>query len=65
MVETRRRANLHNADVLAKRDAGVQWCRHAGDHAARRGGKPWRYLFIPHDVVAENMTLEGLAGQYA
>ncbi len=63
MVETKRRADLQNADVLSKRDAGVQWCRHASDYAAKHGGKPWRYLLIPHDVVAENMTLEGLAGQ--
>jgi hypothetical protein len=22
---------------------------------------PWRYVLIPHDVLAENMTLGGLA----
>ena len=64
MVETKRRSCLQDADVLAKRDAGVQWSRHASDYAAKHGGKPWRYLLIPHDVVAENMTLEGLAEQY-
>ena len=63
MVETKRRSDLQDADVLAKRDAGMQWCRHASDYAAKHGGKPWRYLLIPHDVVAENMTLEGLAAQ--
>lgn len=26
------------------------------------GGIPWQYLLISHDVVAENMTLAGLAG---
>lgn len=27
------------------------------------GGKPWRYLLIPHDAIAENHTLAGLAMQ--
>lgn len=28
-------------------------------------GKPWLYLLIPHDAIAENMTLDGLARQYS
>ena len=27
-------------------------------------GKPWRYLLIPHDAIADNMTLDGLAKTY-
>jgi type III restriction enzyme len=42
----------------------VQWCRHASDRAASYKGKPWRYALIPHDVIAENMTLHGLATQF-
>jgi type III restriction enzyme len=26
----------------------------------QNGGKPWRYVLIPHDAIAENITLEGL-----
>jgi hypothetical protein len=25
---------------------------------------PWKYLLIPHDVIAENITLEWLAAQF-
>jgi type III restriction enzyme len=32
----------------------------ASQHAAGSGGKPWKYLLIPHDVISENMTLAGL-----
>jgi type III restriction enzyme len=28
------------------------------------GGKPWHYSLIPHDVIAENMTLQGLVDRY-
>ena len=55
----------HLADVLAKRDAAVKWCQHASAHALTCGGKPWKYVLIPHDVVAENMTLAGLTRQFA
>ena len=33
-------------------------------HAATNGGKPWRYAPIPHNVIAVNMVLEGLANQF-
>jgi type III restriction enzyme len=46
---------------MAKRDAAVKWCKHASDYARSYNGKPWQYVLIPHDVIAENMTLEGLA----
>jgi type III restriction enzyme len=38
--------------------------RNASEHAAGHGGKPWRYVLMPHDAVAENMSLDGLAARY-
>ena len=65
MLEPKQREKLPDADVLAKRDAAVKWCAHASDHSATCGGKPWRYLLIPHDEIADNMTIEGLASSFA
>lgn len=31
----------------------------------RHGGKPWRYLLMPHDAVQVNATLSGLASRFA
>ncbi len=28
------------------------------------GGKPSRYVLIPHDEIAENITLEGLTARF-
>lgn len=64
MLEPKARNEMTSADVLAKRDAAVAWCRHATDYTATYGGKPWRYALIPHDVIRENMTLTGLVNQY-
>jgi type III restriction enzyme len=43
--------------VQSKADSAVRWCRHATEHAANVGGKPWKYLLIPHDEVAESNRL--------
>jgi type III restriction enzyme len=64
MLEPKARNELDSQDVLAKQAAAVTWCQHASTHALSYGGKPWQYVLIPHDVIADNMTLEGLAGQY-
>jgi len=51
--------------VRAKRDAAVTWCQRATAHSAEYDQKPWQYVLIPHDAIAENMTLGGLVAQYA
>jgi len=64
MMETKSEGRTAEVEVLAKRDAAIQWCRHASDHAAPNGSKPWRDVLIPHDVVAENMTLLSLVEEF-
>lgn len=65
MMEPKASNQMQDPEVLAKRDVAVEWCRHATEHAASYGGKPWTYLLIPHDAIAENMTIKGLAQHYA
>ncbi|MCC6528169.1 MAG: DEAD/DEAH box helicase family protein [Polyangiaceae bacterium] len=50
--------------VLAKARAAATWCMHATAHATANKGKPWRYVLIPHDAIADNMTLDGLAKRF-
>ena len=64
MLEPKARNQMDDAEVLAKKEAAVQWCQHASAHTASYGGKPWRYVLIPHDVIAENMTVKGLADKF-
>ncbi len=65
MLEPKMATQMQDKDVLAKRDVAIQWCGWASDHARTYGGKPWRYALIPHDAIAENMTLEFLLKHYA
>ncbi len=64
MLEPKASREMDDPMVLAKRDVAVKWCERASDHAKTCGGKPWIYLLIPHDAVAENMTLKGLSAQF-
>ena len=37
--------------------AAMRWCKHASDHAANVGTKPWKYLLVPHDEVSESKRI--------
>ena len=60
-----RRIRATKPDVQAKARAAVEWYKNATDHELKFGGKPWTYLLIPHDVITESKTLQGLAATYA
>ena len=57
MCETKARTDMDSPDVLAKSEAASQWCKHASQNANDNGGKPWRYLLIPHDEVSDASDL--------
>ena len=57
--------DMKNAHVKAKAEAAAVWCDNASEHARTTRGKPWRYLLVPHDAAAQNMTLKALVDQYS
>ncbi len=57
MAETKKRDDLNTDEVKAKAAAAVRWCKHASEHAARVGNKPWKYLLLPHDQITESKKL--------
>jgi type III restriction enzyme len=61
LCEPKSTAEMKDETVLAKARAAALWCKRASEHA---GGKPWKYLLIPHDVINESKTLAGLAATY-
>ena len=64
MLEPKAANEMEDPVVLAKKEVAVAWCRNASEHSKEHGGKPWTYVLIPHTVIADNMTLKGLAQQY-
>jgi type III restriction enzyme len=57
MAETKARGDVDTQEVQAKAAAAVRWCRHASEHSASVGGKPWKYLLVPHDEINEAKRL--------
>jgi type III restriction enzyme len=64
MLEPKASNQMDDAIVLAKKDAAMKWCANATTHALSYGGKPWRYLMIPHDEIATNIMLDALAERF-
>ena len=64
MLEPKASNQMEDPVVLAKRDAAVKWCVNASAYSAKSGGKLWKYALMPHNVIAQNMTLDGLVKQY-
>jgi type III restriction enzyme len=70
LIETKKAQEVAAAqesetDVKAKAEQATLWCKHASDYAKTVGGEPWKYLLIPHDAVAANVTLENLIARYS
>jgi type III restriction enzyme len=69
LIETKKAQEVAAAqesetDVKAKAEQATLWCKHASEYAKTVGGKPWKYLLVPHDAVAANVTLENLVARY-
>lgn len=64
LVETKARNEMDDPKVLSKADAAIRWCSHASDYLMRIGGKPWKYMLVPHDDVSEQNTLSTYVQKY-
>lgn len=51
MCETKAEKDVNDPDVQAKAEAAREFCRRASEFTAQNGGKPWRYVIIPHTLV--------------
>ena len=64
MVETKMQRDMKAEDVKEKAEAALIYCANATTFTASNGGKPWKYLLIPHDAVMHNMSFDGLAAKF-
>jgi type III restriction enzyme len=60
LCEPKAASEMDDETVQQKAKAAVTWCKHATNH----GGKPWKYLLVPHDKVDDTKTLAGLAAAW-
>ncbi|MGZ8957762.1 MAG: hypothetical protein ACXW0G_08010, partial [Methylosarcina sp.] len=64
MIETKSQAEMTDTKMQAKADAAVKRCENTSDYLMKNGGKPWKYLLIPHDKIKENYPLEDYAKKF-
>jgi type III restriction enzyme len=64
LIETKKASDVSAEEVQAKAQAAIKWCAHASEYAKKYGQKPWRYLLIPHDAIASNVTLKYLIDHF-
>lgn len=63
MCETKAEKNINDADVLAKAEAAREYCRYASEFTVKNGGKPWKYLLIPHTLVDRSYSFNYILNQ--
>lgn len=64
LCEAKSAAEMADKEVQAKARAALEWCKNATAHELKHGGKSWSYLLVPHDIISDNKTLQGLAASY-
>jgi type III restriction enzyme len=64
MVETKKKDDVESTQVQSKAKAALSYCSNATEYNMKNGGKPWKYILIPHDAVKMNMSLAYLFQEY-
>lgn len=64
LVETKKKDDVETELVRSKAKAALNYCINATEYNKQTGGKPWKYILIPHDSVKLNMGLEYLFNQF-
>lgn len=63
MCETKAEKDVNDPDVQAKAEAAREFCRIATEFTSKNGGKPWRYVLIPHTLVDRSYTFGYILSQ--
>ncbi|MGE5412423.1 MAG: DEAD/DEAH box helicase [Clostridiales bacterium] len=64
MIETKKEADIDTQEVQGKAAAALEYCNYATQFTTMHGGKPWKYILIPHNAVIANMTFDFLVNKY-
>ena len=60
LIETKKETYIESVNVQEKAQAALEYCKHATDFTIPNGGKPWKYVLIPHNAIMVNMSFDTL-----
>ncbi|MFI3322990.1 MAG: DEAD/DEAH box helicase family protein [Rikenellaceae bacterium] len=58
LLETKAAKDITTEEVIAKKIAAEEYCKHATEYTTANGGKPWKYRVISHLSVDRTHSLE-------
>ncbi len=64
MIETKKADDVDSSEVQDKARSAIEYCRNATEYTSQNGGKPWKYVLIPHNAVQLNMSFDFLVREY-
>ncbi len=64
LVETKKEKDIPTEEVQQKATAAYTYCRNATEFTTKNGGKPWKYLLLPHNSVSISNDFNYFARQY-
>jgi len=65
LVEVKGEDKLKDADVIAKKIRGIQYCQVATDWGKANEYKAWQYLFIPSKQITPASTFDNLSRRFS
>jgi type III restriction enzyme len=60
MIETKAANAVDVTEIQAKAQAAVKYCNYASEYTVKYGGKPWKYVLIPHDQVTKTSSFKAI-----
>jgi type III restriction enzyme len=60
LFEVKRSSDMAHPDVIDKKNAAIKWC----ESATKATRTSWRYILVPHDVIGDSATFEGLVRRF-
>lgn len=63
LCEIKREDQVNSKEVQDKAAAACEYCRYASEFTCKNGGKPWRYVVIPHTLVVRGYTFDYVLSQ--
>lgn len=64
IVEVKGEDKIDSADVIAKSNRTVQFCKVASKWANATGRKPWKYIFIPSQQIKANSSFTNIVSRF-
>lgn len=63
MCETKMEREVDSDDVQSKAKAAYEFCCCVSEYTENNGGKPWKYIIIPHTLVKRDYTFDYVIAQ--